>query len=113
MSSSKEAKNGDTLFDPPPDSSENGKQADSEETVTLQVEVSPELVEKLRELASHLSLHPSTVAARAIELTCEEVQTINADEPITGSVLQQYQARLDLMHTLEEISSFEEDNGSL
>ncbi len=110
--SEKATKNGDTLFDPPSNSSENGEQTNSEDTVTLQIEVSPDLAEELRELASHLALHPSTVAARAIELTCEEVHTLGRDEPNTETMLQKYQARLDLMHTLEEIPSLQESNGT-
>jgi hypothetical protein len=55
-------------------------------------------------------LTPSLVASRAIDLVCDEIGTVDDDPLSTDTLIQQYQARLDLLHTLEETTSGEEDS---
>lgn len=93
---------GHSLFDPPDQRAEGSDPSDSDETVTVQVELSAEQAEALYDLASHLSLPPSMVAARAIEMTCEDVNTVSQSKLTTDTVVEEYQARLDLLHSLEQ-----------
>lgn len=96
-----------TLYDPP----EDGSQLPSEDGATLRLSLSPEQAENLRAVAQQLGLTPSLVAKRAIEMACSEVVTLddNALEkaPYTDDtlldVIEEYQARLDLLHSVEGV----------
>lgn len=90
-----------SLYDPP----ESGEDLELEPTTdheVLHLDIPQDLARRLLEVATHLGLTPSMVASRAIELVCDEVGTVDDDALSTDTLLQQYQARLDLLHVLEE-----------
>lgn len=88
-----------TLFEPAEDA---GKVLEGrEEEEELQLELSQELAQRLMEVAEHLGLSPSMVAARAIDLVCDEIGVVEQQDLTTGTLIQKYQTRLDLIHTLD------------
>lgn len=89
-----------TLYDPPSGSSESGPQDD--ETVELELSLPKERAERLRAVAQQLGLTPSTVARRAIEMICNEVVTIQGDPRPPTLLVDQYQARIDLLHSIDD-----------
>lgn len=98
-----------TLYDP---SFEDGEDLDSSPTPDheiLHLDISQQLAGRLLEVANHLGLTPSTVASRAVELVCNEIETVDDSSLSTDTLVQQYQARLDLLHTLEEAEGEEEE----
>lgn len=61
-----------------------------------------ERADRLRAVAQQIGLTPAMVAKRAIKLVCEEVVTIQDDNRSPSILVEQYQARLDLLHSIEE-----------
>ena len=98
-----------TLYDPPDDGSQVDADSSDENHVALRLSLPTERADRLRALAQQLGLTPSLVAKRAIELICDEVVTIQDDTLPTSVHIQQYQARLDLLHSVENI----DENGTL
>lgn len=90
----------DTLYDPP--SSESTSSASDDDTVPLHLSLPEERVERLQAVAEQLGLTPSTLAKRAIEMICDEVVTIQNDERSPSVLVDQYQARIDLLHSVNE-----------
>jgi hypothetical protein len=89
-----------TLYDPPEDASKADAEQSEENDVALRLSLPPDRAERLRAVAQQLGLTPSLVAKRAIELVCDEVVTIQDDNRPTSVLIQQYQARLDLLHSI-------------
>ena len=87
-----------TLYDPPVET--EAPEPNEEETVALRLSLPSDRAQRLRTVAQQLGLNPSLVAKRAIEMVCDEVVTIQDDERPTGFPFDQYQARLDLLHSL-------------
>jgi hypothetical protein len=71
--------------------------------VPLHLSLSEERVERLQAVAEQLGLTPSTLAKRAIEMICDEVVTIQNDERSPSVLVEQYQARIDLLHSVTEV----------
>lgn len=88
-----------TLYNPPSGSSESGREDD--EKVELELSLPEERAERLRAVAQQLGLTPSTVARRAIEMICDEVVTIQDDARPPTLLVDQYQARIDLLHSID------------
>lgn len=88
-----------TLYDPPEDTLE--PESTETDTVALHLSLPPGRAEKLRAVAQQLGMTPSMAAKRAIELVCDEVVTIQDDTRSTHLLIEQYQARLDLLHSVE------------
>lgn len=88
-----------TLYDPP----DRGTEAVPEEEgeVELELDVPPELAERLNEVATHLGLSPSMVATRAIGMVCDEVGLVQDTDLSSTTLIQKYQTRLDLLHSLD------------
>lgn len=102
---------GPSLYDPPPDEGEDLDPNAAGDHEVLHLDIPKALARQLLEVATHLGLTPSTVASRAIELVCDEIGTVD-DEPLsTDTLIKQYQARLDLLHVLEEAGE-EDGEGS-
>ena len=91
-----------SLYNPPSDEGTDLDLEATEDHEVLHLEIPKALARQLLEVATHLGLTPSTVAARAIGLVCDEVGTVDDDSLSTDTLIQQYQARLDLLHVLEE-----------
>jgi len=89
-----------TLYDPPEDAPE--LESTETDTVALRLSLPPERAEQLRAVAQQLGMSPSKAAKRAIELVCDEVTIIQEDTRSTDLLIDQYQARLDLLHSLED-----------
>ncbi len=86
------------------------KEASNEEKqVALRVSLPPNRADRLRTLAQQLGLTPSLVVERAIELVCDEVVTVKDDDRPMSVMLDQYQARIDLLHSVDS----PEENGRL
>lgn len=96
-----------TLYDPP--QGETTTAPEEEDRVTLRLSLPQERAERLRAVAQQLGLTPSMVAQRAIDLVCEEVVTIQDDTRSTDTLIEEYQARLDLLHTVEETANGERE----
>lgn len=88
-----------TLYEPPEEAGEALAAREDEEE--LQLELSQELAHRLMEVAEHVGLSPSMVAARAIDIVCEEIGVVEQQDQTTGTLIQKYQTRLDLIHTLD------------
>lgn len=104
MSSSSSANNGapsdapPTLYHPAPANDMDLVPDDASSYVTLPIALPPDAFERLRTVAQQLGLTPSTVAARAIQMICDEVVTIEDRTLETGALIEEYQTRLDLLH---------------
>lgn len=98
-----------TLYDPPDDASQVDAESSDENHVALRLSLPSDRADRLRAVAQQLGLTPSMVAKRAIELVCDEVVTIQDDARPTSVLIKQYQARLDLLHAVENI----DENGTL
>jgi hypothetical protein len=88
-----------TLFDSPP--GEGNVDLPEEETVGLHLSLPDDRAQRLKAVAKQLGLTPSMVAERAIEMVCEEVITSQRDQYPPHLHVQQYQARLDLLHAVQ------------
>lgn len=88
-----------TLYDPP-EGDGDAVPADNAE-VELDLELPRGLAERLSDVASHLGLSPSIVASRAVEMICEEIGLIQDEDFSSTTLIQKYQTRLDLLHTLD------------
>jgi hypothetical protein len=108
-SASSSAPSDDTLYDPPDDPTALAPDASEDDTVALRLSLPAERAQRLRTVAQQLGLPPSVAAKRAIELVCGEVVTIQDDTRPTRLLIDQYQARLDLLHSVEA----PEANGTL
>jgi len=91
-----------TLYDPPSDAEEVS--SDDDDSVRLRVTLSEDEADQLQAVAQQLGLAPSTVAQRAIEMVCDEVVTIQEDNRAPHLLVDQYQARIDLLHAVEDES---------
>lgn len=87
-----------TLYEPPDEAGEALDDRDNEEE--LQLEIPRELAEQLNEVAQHLGLSPAVVASRAIDFVCDEIGLVEQEDLTSGTLIQKYQTRLDLVHTL-------------
>jgi hypothetical protein len=99
-----------SLYDPPADEGETVDPETTEDHEVLHLDIPRDLARQLLDVATHLGLSPSLVASRAIDLVCDEIDTVDESALSTGTLIQQYQARLDILHTLEEESSSSEEN---
>jgi len=88
-----------TLYNPPDGTVEAAPEEEGE--VELELEVSPELAEKLSDVATHLGLSPTIIASRAIGMVCDEVGLVQDGDLSSATLIQKYQARLDLLHSLD------------
>ncbi len=89
-----------TLYDPDSEPLEEPESEDDQ--VALRLSLPPQRAERLRAVAHQLGLTPSLVAKRAIQLVCDEVVTTEADLPRSPLLIDQYQARLDLLHAVDD-----------
>jgi hypothetical protein len=99
----------DTLYDPPAGDPASEADATEEDTVALRLPLSKKRTQQLRAVAQQLGLPPSVAAKRAIELVCNEVVTIQDDARSSRMLIDQYQAQLDLLHSVEA----PDENGTL
>lgn len=99
-----------TLYDPP--LAESTAPSSGDETVPLQLSLSENRIERLQAVAEQLGLTPSTLAKRAIEMICDEVVTIQNDERSPSVLVEQYQARIDLLHSINEADETSESENS-
>lgn len=90
---------GTTLYDPPPGEQKEVSEGTEEEE--LRLEIPQELATRLMEVALHLGLTPSLVASRAIELVCDEVGLVQEEDLSSNTLIEKYQTRLDLLHSLD------------
>jgi len=67
----------------------------------LELTLPPKRGDRLRAIAQQLGMTPSMAAQRAIDLVCDEVVTIQDDSRSTETLIQEYQARIDLLHAVE------------
>lgn len=97
-----------TLYNP----SQKGRKDSSsdEENVSLRLSMPKERAERLQAVAQQIGLSPSTVAKRAIEMVCDEVVTIQDDSRPPSLLVEQYQARLDLLHSVHEAPEMPNSN---
>jgi hypothetical protein len=98
------------FFDTP--SWEHNADAPDDETVRLEFSLPENQAQRLQAVAQQLGLPPSTVAERAIEMVCEEVITTHTDDPPPHLHITQYQARLDLLHAVEQADTNADDSNS-
>jgi len=88
-----------TLYDPSEEKTEAIEDEAAEEE--LQLTLPEGLAHQLMEVSLHLGLSPSMVASRAIDMICEEIGLIEEDDLSSDTLIQKYQTRLDLLHTLD------------
>lgn len=100
-----------TLYDPSPEGAEEVASGEDEEELHLKI---PEhLAKQLLDVALHLGLTPSVVASRAIDMVCDEVGLVEDQELSSGTLIQKYQTRLDLLHTLDFGVETEDDDDEM
>jgi hypothetical protein len=92
-----------TLYDPPDEA--EAAPVSTDDSVGLRLRLSPDDADRLQAVAQQLGLAPSTVAQRAIEMVCNEVVTIQEDSRSPELLVEQYQARIDLLHAIENGAS--------
>lgn len=98
-----------TLYNPSSEEAEELEPGSFDQNV-LDIEIDQSLAERLLEVSQHLGLNPTIVASRAIDLVCEEIGTLDEDwrddedEFGTVTLIQRYQARVDLLQALKEES---------
>lgn len=102
-----------SLYDPPSEEGYDDVDRLADEEVdedheVLHLDIPKDLARQLLEVANHLGLTPSLVASRAIGLVCDEIGTVDDDPLSTNTLIQQFQARLDILHVLEEADVEEE-----
>ena len=97
-----------SLYNPPADEGEEVASEATEEHEILHLDIPKDLARQLLDVATHLGLSPSMVASRAIDLVCDEIATVDESALSTDTLIQQYQARLDILHTLENTAEGEE-----
>lgn len=88
-----------TLYNPPTKEAVHVASHDEEER--LHLELPEDLARRLLDVAQHLGLSPSMVASRAVDLVCDEVGLVEEQELSSGTLIQKYQTRLDLLHTFD------------
>lgn len=98
--SSSELPSGPTLYDPPRGRAEDVP--DRDDAVELEIDLPEALATQLSDVARHLGLAPSILAARAVELVCDEVGLVQNDELSSATLIQRYQTRIDLLHRLDD-----------
>jgi len=74
---------------------------EKEGEVELELELPPELAEQLSDVATHLGLSPAIIASRAIDMVCDEVGLVKDRELSSTTLIEKYQTRLDLLHSLD------------
>lgn len=110
MSSSvSDHRNDSSLYDPPINEGERADLEAAADEEVLHLNIPENFARELAEVATHLGLSPSIVASRAIDLVCDEIDTVDESALSTGTLIQQYQARLDLLHNLEDESGPSEE----
>ena len=67
-----------------------------QEKVSLQIP--GELADRLRQAARRVGLPPAVFVARALDLICNDVGDESSDPEEAGSIIEHYQAQLDLLH---------------
>jgi hypothetical protein len=60
-------------------------------------------------VATHLGLSPSIIASRAVGMVCDEVGLVQDGDLSSATLIQKYQTRLDLLHSLDYSLDPEED----
>jgi len=99
-----------TLYDPPDGEAEG--LPDKEGEMELELDLPRELAEQLSDVATHLGLSPSIVASRAIDMVCDEVGLVKDRELSSTTLIEKYQTRLDLLHSLDyRLDSPDESSG--
>jgi hypothetical protein len=96
--SSPERQSGTTLYDPPEGEQKMREGPEGEE---LRLEIPQDLATRLRDVALHLGLTPTLVASRAIEMVCDEVGLVEEEDLTSNTLIEKYQTRLDLLHSLD------------
>jgi hypothetical protein len=95
-----------SLYDPPDEHQEDLHPEAEKEMDTLDLEIPKPLAHRLLKVSTHLGLSPSIVASRAVNLVCNEIGTIDSDgELSTQTLIQRFQARVDLFKIIEEADS--------
>ena len=108
-----------TLYDPPDDT--EAASVSDDDSVGLRLRLSEDDVDRLQAVAQQLGLTPSTIAQRAIQMVCNEVVTIQEDSRSPELLVDQYQARIDLLHAVDngasagssQLTDPETENGSV
>ena len=100
-----------SLFDPSPpnpvasngsEEETSGGYPETEDTDTVDLEISKEVAERLRKVAVQLGLPPGVLASRAIDLICDQVGTAPDEKRSPNHLVKRYQARLDLLHAVQK-----------
>lgn len=98
-----------TLYNPPDKESEVVSSDDSEDE--LHLEIPQDLATQLLEVSMHLGLSPSIVASRAIVMVCDEIGIVQDRDLSTSTLIQKYQTRIDLLHSLDFDFESDSDEG--
>ena len=88
-----------TLYDPPQHSGDSVSSDSGEEEIHLQIP--QDLATQLLEVSMHLGLSPSIVATRAVMMICDEIGLVQDHELTSSTLIQKYQTRIDLLHSLD------------
>jgi len=99
-----------TLYDPPSGTEE--VPATDDDSVRLRLMLSEDQADQLQAVAQQLGLTPSTVAQRAIKMVCDQVVTIQEDNRPPHLLVDQYQARIDLLHAVGDGASSADETSS-
>lgn len=98
-----------SLYDPPFDDGEAMTAAEGEDHETLRIKIPRDMARRLLRVSMHLGLSPSLVASRAIDLVWDEIGTVSDGSLSTQTLIQRYQARVDILQILE--SGLDEEGG--
>lgn len=91
-----------SLYDPPFEDGEDMGPDGDENHETLRLRIPREMARRLLRVSMHLGLSPSLVASRAIDLVWDEIGTVSDDDSLsTQTLIQRYQARVDILQIME------------
>ena len=88
-----------TLYNPPSQSGDSVSPESAGEKI--QLEIPQDLARQLLEVSMHLGLSPSIVAKRAVMMICDEIGLVQDKELSSSTLIQKYQTRIDLLHSLD------------
>jgi len=84
------------------DSSSHCTDANPDDEEKVPIPVPSPLADRVRRVAHRLGLPPNVFAARALEMVCDDIGIEASDEDDLPPMLDQFQARLDLLHLEEQ-----------
>ncbi|SRR6056297_5110 len=97
-----------TLYNPPETRDDSSLvDGDANAHVSVSISLPADVYERLQAVAKQLGLPPTLVAARAVEMICDEIPNIEdaeteSEQVTTEELIDRYQSRLDILQTTRD-----------